>query len=69
MEPMSKRANKVQGELMLDASGRLDEVAFMVRTVDGSDLTSQEIIDAISDLLIDEPAFTGEEFDDPVFDA
>lgn len=64
-----RRENRVEAELMLDPTGRLDEIAIVVRTVDGADLTSQEILDAVSDMLIDEPAFTGEEFDDPHFDA
>ena len=40
-----------------NASGRLDEVAIMLRSVDGEDLTGQEILDCVSDLLMLESSF------------
>ena len=66
---LKKVARPITGELMLDQSGSLDEVAFVIRSEDGGDLTSQEIIDAVSDLLIDEPMFTGETKDVQHYDA
>jgi hypothetical protein len=60
----NRRLNNIEAEVMYEESGRLDEIAFVVRNPEGKDLTAQEIIDAVSDMLLFDTYFQDLEMQD-----
>lgn len=62
-------ARNIQAYLELPNDGSLHAIRIYVKSDDGKDLTYQEILDAVSDTLIDEMVFNYEKDDRERFDA
>jgi len=65
---MSNQRRQVTAHIELPQDGSMRAMRIYIKSNDGKDLTFQCVLDAVSDLLIDEVALDYGE-DDPVYDA